>query len=249
MIALVRSEWLKLRTVRSNVVMIGVAILLPLIVMLLTTALMNTENANDNTVPNVVLGSGALSILLFGIVGVLCVTQEYSQGTIRLTLAATPSRARVFLSKVAVVVSLAAVSCTLILATATLGGRAILSSRGVEVPLMATNASSAYGALIAMAVIVSLLGLGIGQFTRNPPSAVAILVLWPLLAEGLVGNLLAVVVGDGLRDWLPFGNGLAATFLDVESLQFGRWGAIGYFAGWSFVVALVAQRLFQRRDA
>ena len=249
MISLIRSEWLKLRTVRSNVVMIGVAILLPLIVMLLTTALMNTENANDNTVPNVVLGSGALSILLFGIVGVLCVTQEYSQGTIRLTLAATPSRARVFLSKVAVVVSLAAVSCTFILATATLGGRAILSSRGVEVPLMATNASSAYGALIAMAVIVALLGLGIGQFTRNPPSAVAILVLWPLLAEGLVGNLLAVVVGDGLRDWLPFGNGLAATFLDVESLQFGRWGAIGYFAGWSFVVALVAQRLFQRRDA
>jgi ABC-2 type transport system permease protein len=247
--ALIRSEWLKLRTVRSNVVMISVAILLPVIAMMLTTALMNIENANDNTVPNVVLGSGALSILLFGIVGVLCVTQEYSQGTIRLTLAATPSRLRVFVSKVVVVVLLAMVASSFVLATATIGGRAILSSRGVETPLMAANASSAYGALIAMAAIVSLLGLGIGQFTRNPPSAVAILVLWPLLAEGLVGNLLAIVVGEGLRDWLPFGNGLAATFLDVESLQFGRWGAIGYFAAWSLAVALVAERLFQRRDA
>ena len=85
MIALIRSEWIKLRTVRSNITMSCFAVALPLLITLLTTAFIGIDSVDDQTVSAVLSGSGSLSVLLFGIIGVLAITQEYSQGTIRLT--------------------------------------------------------------------------------------------------------------------------------------------------------------------
>ena len=94
MMSIVRSEWLKLRTVRSNVTLAIVAILLPLAITLLTAVFIKIRDVDDSTIPAVLLGSGTMSVLLMGVVGVLVITQEYSQGTIRLTFAATPHRSR-----------------------------------------------------------------------------------------------------------------------------------------------------------
>ena len=43
MIALIRSEWLKLRTVRSNITMTCFAVVLPLAITLLTTAFIGLD--------------------------------------------------------------------------------------------------------------------------------------------------------------------------------------------------------------
>jgi ABC-type transport system involved in multi-copper enzyme maturation permease subunit len=130
MIALIRSEWLKLRTVRSNITMACFAVVLPLAITLLTTAFIGIDSVDDRTVSAVLLGSGSLSVLLFGIIGVLAITQEYSQGTIRLTLAANPRRTRVFVAKAIVLSILSAGLTAFIILVGNTAGEAILDSRG-----------------------------------------------------------------------------------------------------------------------
>ena len=249
MISLIRSEWLKLRTVRSNITMACFAVILPLAITLLTTAFIDVYSVDDATVSAVLLGSGSLSVLLFGIIGVLAITQEYSQGTIRLTLAANPRRTRVYVAKAIVLAILSGGLTAFIILVGNTAGEAILDSRGAVGKLSNGDMGQAYLGMIALSILVSLLGMAIGTLTRNPPSAVAVLVLWPLLLESLIGGLLSIAISDEIFKWMPFQTGLTALQLEDYDLEFGRWGSIGYFGLWVLALSLFAYTVFKRRDA
>ena len=111
------------------------------------------------------------------------------------------------------------------------------------------DTGQAYLALITLSVVVSLLGMAIGTLTRNPPSAVTILVLWPLLLESLIGGLLSVAISESIFKWMPFHTGLNSLRLEDSDMDFGRWGSVGYFGLWIFGVSLFALARFKRRDA
>ena len=249
MIALIRSEWLKLRTVRSNITMTCFAVALPLAITLLTMAFKNIDSIDDRTVSAVLLGSGSLSVLLFGIIGVLAITQEYSQGTIRLTLAANPRRTRVFVAKGIVLAILSGGLTAFIIFVGNFAGEAILESRDAIGKLSNDKMGQAYLGMIVLSILVSLLGMAIGTLTRNPPSAVTVLVLWPLLLESLIGGLLSVIINDQIFKWLPFRTGLTALQLEDSDMDFGRWGSVGYFGLWILALSLFAHTVFKRRDA
>ena len=249
MIALIRSEWLKLRTVRSNITMACFAVALPLLITLLTMAFVNIRSVDERSVSAVLLGSGSLSVLLFGIIGVLAITQEYSQGTIRLTLAANPRRTRVFVAKGIVLAILSGGLTAFIILVGNTAGEAILDSRGAISKLSNDKMGQAYLGMIALSILVSLLGMAIGTLTRNPPSAVAVLVLWPLLLESLIGGLLSVIINDEIFKWMPFQTGLIALQLEDSDMDFGRWGSLGYFGAWVFGISLIAHTVLRRRDA
>ncbi len=249
MISLIRSEWLKLRTVRSNITMTCFAVLLPLAITLLTTAFIGIDSVDDATVSAVLLGSGSLSVLLFGIIGVLAITQEYSQGTIRLTLAANPRRTRVYVAKAIVLAILSGGLTAFIVLVGNNVGEAILDSRGAVGKLSNSDMGQAYLGMIALSVVVSLLGMAIGTLTRNPPSAVTILVLWPLLLESLIGGLLSIAISDEIFKWMPFQTGLNSLRLEDSDMDFGRWGSVGYFGLWVLALSLFAHSVFKRRDA
>jgi len=249
MIALMRSEWLKLRTVRSNITMACFAVALPLAITLLTMAFKNVDSVDDRTVSAVLLGSGSLSVLLFGIIGVLAITQEYSQGTIRLTLAANPRRTRVYLAKGIVLAILSGGLTAFVILVGNTAGEAILDSRGAVGKLSNDKMGQAYLGMIALSILVSLLGMAIGTLTRNPPSAVAVLVLWPLLLESLIGGLLSVIFNDQVFKWMPFQTGMSALRLEDSDIDFGRWGSVGYFGLWILGFTLFAHLVFKRRDA
>lgn len=249
MIATVRSEWIKLRTVRSNVTTAVVAVLIPLAISLLSVTFMGENNIDSGTLPGFIVGSGSVAVLLIGVIGVLCVTQEYSQGTIRLTLAATPSRPRVYLAKAVVVATIGAALTGVIVLVGNVVGSAIIDAR--DVPALDSNpdAAPAFLAMILMGAVVALLGMAIGALTRNPPSAITILVLWPLLVEGIVGGLLSLAFEDNVARWMPFQSGLNSMFLELPDDGFGRWGSLGYFAAWVLLVMVLAERSLKRRDA
>lgn len=249
MIALVRSEWLKLRTVRSNITMAIVAVALPLAITLLTAAFIGVDGVDERTVSSVLLGSGSLSVLLFGIIGVLAITQEYSQGTVRLTLAATPSRTRVYVAKALVLIILSALLSGFIVLVGNFGGVAILESRDAIGALTNNDMGQAYLAMVAVGVLVALLGMSIGTLTRNPPSAVTFLVLWPLLLESLIGGLLSVAISDEIFKWMPFQTGMNALRLQDSDMDFGRWGSVGYFGIWVLAFSLLAHLYLKRKDA
>lgn len=249
MIATIRSEWIKLRTVRSNVTTAVVAVLIPLAISLLSVTFMGENNIDSGTLPGFIVGSGSVAVLLIGVLGVLCVTQEYSQGTIRLTLAATPSRPRVYLAKGVVVALLGAALTGLVVLIGNVVGSAIIDAR--DVPALDSNpdAAPAFLAMILMGAVVAVLGMAIGALTRNPPSAITTLVLWPLLVEGIVGGLLSLAFDDDVARWMPFQSGLNSMFLELPEDGFGRWGSLGYFAAWVLFVSLIAERSLKRRDA
>ena len=249
MIATIRSEWIKLRTVRSNVTTSVVAVLIPLAISLLSVTFMGENNIDSGTLPGFIVGSGSVAVLLIGVLGVLCVTQEYSQGTIRLTLAATPSRPRVYLAKAVVVALLGAALTGLVVLIGNVVGSAIIDAR--DVPALDSNpdAAPAFLAMILMGAVVAVLGMAIGALTRNPPSAITTLVLWPLLVEGIVGGLLSLAFDDDVARWMPFQSGLNSMFLELPEDGFGRWGSLGYFAAWVLFVSLIAERSLKRRDA
>ena len=249
MIALIRSEWLKLRTVRSNITMACFAVALPLLITLLTMAFINVDSVDERAVSAVLLGSGSLSVLLFGIIGVLAITQEYSQGTIRLTLAANPRRTKVYVAKGIVLAILSGGLTAFIILVGNTAGEAILDSRGAVGKLSNDKMGQAYLGMIALSILVSLLGMAIGTLTRNPPSAVTVLVLWPLLLESLIGGLLSVVINDQIFKWMPFQTGMNALRLEDSDLDFGRWGSVGYFGLWILALSLFAHTVFKRRDA
>ena len=249
MIATIRSEWIKLRTVRSNVTTAIVAMVIPLAISMLSVTFMGENNIDSGTLPGFIVGSGSVAVLLIGVIGVLCVTQEYSQGTIRLTLAATPSRPRVYLAKGVVVALLGAALTSLVVLIGNVVGSAIIDAR--DVPALDSNpdAAPAFLAMILMGAVVAVLGMAIGALTRNPPSAITTLVLWPLLVEGIVGGLLSLAFDDDVARWMPFQSGLNSMFLELPEDGFGRWGSLGYFAAWVLFVSLIAERSLKRRDA
>ena len=249
MIATIRSEWIKLRTVRSNLVMAAAAVILPVAITLLSVSFMKTGNIDSETLSTFITNTGSLAVLLVGVVGVLCVTQEYSQGTIRLTLAATPGRTRVYVAKAVVAALFGAALIGLVIALTIGVGSAILEARDVPGPHTVSTSGVSFAAMIVMGALVAVLGMGIGGLTRNPPGAITTLILWPLLVEGIVGGLLSMAMDEDVRKWMPFQSGFNAMFLEPPQHAFDRWTAIGYFAAWTLAVSALAERSLSRRDA
>ncbi len=252
MIDTLHSEWIKLRTVRMNAVLAVIAIAFPLVITVLTTLLVDIDEMNSGNVVGLVTGTSVITGMLLGVIGAVGITGEFGFNTIRPTFAATPRRSRVLVAKVLLTVLVGAVVQALMVALCFGIGAAIMNNRGGDISL--SNAEGEQWALVGIicfAAIVSLLGLGLGMLIRNTPAAVAVLILWPLVAEGLIGALLAVAGVDHPFKWLPYNAGINLGNPDSTSSaeSLGRvWGGLYFFAV-SAAVAAVGAWSTMTRDA
>jgi hypothetical protein len=176
-----RMEWHKLRTVRSTwyilaifaIAMIGLAV-----VVLgsenyarLPAASRTSFDPTYNSFTGLLLGQ-----LLFGILGVLAVTAEFSSGMIRATFAAAPRRPLVLAAKAAVFGAVTLAAGEICAFAAFLAGQAALrapaphAALGQPGVLRAVLMSGCYPALIA------LIGLGLGAVVRHTAGAICTLV-------------------------------------------------------------------------
>jgi ABC-2 type transport system permease protein len=251
MINTIRSEWIKLRTVRMNFVLFILAVAFPVIVSVLVASLASINDLKVSDVVGLVTGSSVVTALLLGVVGAVSISAEFAHGTIRPTFAATPRRMRVLISKAVVIALFAAVAEALVIVFCYAVSSAIASSRGANLSL--SNQPEARAALIGIvvfAVIVSLLGFGIGMVIRNTPAAVAVLILWPLVVENIIMAILSAAGVDNPQKFLPYisgfglGNPNAPT---SESLSRVAGGL--YFGAVTAVVAMAGALITARRDA
>jgi hypothetical protein len=107
------------------------------------------------------------------------------------------------------------------------------------------------GAIALYAMLAAVLAVGVGALIRASAGAVALLLLWPLVVEPLLGNM--PNIGTDIGPYLPFGN--AFRFTGVQwlypeyAMPWGELGSIVYFAVVSAAVFVAALVTVNRRDA
>jgi ABC-2 type transport system permease protein len=99
------------------------------------------------------------------------------------------------------------------------------------------------------ASLVTLFGLSIGLIVRSSPAAVALVILWPLLVEGLLSGLLTAAGVHKVRRWMPYSSGQRIWTADTADEMFGRLASGLYFAGFVVLLLVIGTVLTQRRDA
>lgn len=252
MIDTLRSEWIKLRTVRMNAVLAIIAVAFPLVITVLTAVLIDADDMDARDLVGLVTGTSIVTGMLLGVIGAAGITSEFGFGTIRPTFAATPKRSQVLVAKAVLTVVVGLVVEAAMVALCFGIGSAVLNGRGGSVRFAdAGDARWALLGIVVFAGIVSLLGFGLGMLIRSTPAAISVLILWPLVGESLVGGLLfAAGVEDGFK-WLPYNAGinLGSPETGAGSESLGRvWGGLYFFAVTAVITVLGALST-SKRDA
>jgi ABC-2 type transport system permease protein len=246
-----RSEWIKLRTVMVHWVLLVIAVGFPLVIVTLVASFGTIDAGIDsNELASLIVGLSVVSAMLLGAMAAISLTSEYSHSTVRPTYAATPKRLRVISAKVVVNTVVVLVTTAFTVSVAWLIGSLVLSARGRSVSLGDSGVVASLVSVVALAVIVSVFGFGLGLVIRNSPATVTILLLWPLLIENLIGLLFTLIGWDGATKWLPYRAGISAAANDSGSTsELGRPNGLLYFAAVSLVIVAFGSWLDQRRDA
>ena len=242
-----RSEWIKLRTARSNLVLLILAATVPVVFTLLITLSIPETDLDENDLFGLLLAGAHIGYILLGVLGVLVIGQEYRHNTIRVTFTADPRRGRVMMAKSIVVLATGLVVGAIATVFSYALGNAVLTSRGLDIPLDGgTQARAAAGSVLLFA-LYGLVGLGLGAIIRATAGAITLLIVWPIIAEGLIGGFFPKI-----GRWLPFmaGDQLTSTrsSLDTTEALSPRSGGL-VFTVFALVVVLIGAVFVTRRDA
>ncbi|MFJ6572975.1 ABC transporter permease [Streptomyces sp. NPDC091292] len=250
----VRSEWTKIRSVASTVWTLGLAFVVTIALGMLISALANSEFNNmsiegqatfDPTFVSFAgMSLGQLAMIVFG---VLVVSNEYSTGMIRTSLAAVPQRMNFLFSKVAVATVLAFVVgmitsfLTFFLGQAMLGAhKTAIGDPGV---LRAVIGGGLYMTLIAM------FSMGVAAMLRSPMLSLGILMPFFFLISNILANVSAT---KKVAQYLPDQAGRrimqVVTPLNNDT-PYGPWGGLGIMVLWVVAALIGGFVLLQRRDA
>ncbi|SEK34512.1 ABC-2 family transporter protein [Streptacidiphilus jiangxiensis] len=250
--AVLRSEWIKVKTVRSTFVTLVVAFFVTVGLSALVSFFTNqnfsklspTERATFDPTQTSLGGVylGQLAVIVFA---VLVIGNEYSTGMIRASLAAVPQRGSLLTAKALIVlglvlpVSLATSFVSFFLGQALLGShKAQLSDPGV---LRAVFGSAGYMTLIA------LFSLGVGFLLRKPVLSLGLLMPFFFLISPILSNVPKV---KNVAHYFPdrAGSEMAATQAN-PNIPFGPGAGFVICLLWVVAALAVGLALFRRRDA
>jgi ABC-2 type transport system permease protein len=251
----VRSEWIKLRSLRSTLytlaasvaITVGLGILFCSFIVARWSVMTAADRAAVDPVSTSIRGV-LLAQLAMGVLGVLFITGEYATGQIRATLAAVPRRLPVLAAKLGVFAVAATVVSVISTVLAFLIGQAILSAHHVGVSLADPGVARAViGAGLYLAG-VGLLGMALGFIFRATAGSIAtlygILLVLPLLADVLPSTWAPHIV-----PYLPGNAGTAVMQVHPDPHTLAPWTGFGLFLGYVAVAVVAAAVLLRRRDA
>jgi ABC-type transport system involved in multi-copper enzyme maturation permease subunit len=251
-----RSEWTKIRSVRSTYWTLFAAatttIGLSAIVCAVYVAQFDKLTARDKADFEPVsfsLTGGVLAQLAIAVLGVLVITSEYGNGMIRTTLAAVPQRLRVLAAKAAVFTAVTlAVTLTACL-SAFFIGQAMLSAKdsGVGIGDPGTL-RTVVGTSLYLAVL-GLLSLGLGALIRKTAGAIS--AIFGMIFVLPAVSLLLPSSMEGIRRYLPSnaGQAIITGSGDAGGDSLSPWVGLGVFFLYAVVVLALAAWALVRRDA
>jgi ABC-2 type transport system permease protein len=244
----IASEWLKFRSLRSTLLVLGAA--MAGMVVFGAIIAYNTRNPAGQD-PEDLVASGPLQgyylgQLLMGALGVLVVSGEYSSGMIRATLAAVPRRVPVLIAKTVVFTVVVGISMVLASVAAFLVAEAVLSGYR---PTFSLADGSTLRVVIGTGIyltLVGLLGSAFAWIVRSTPGALvttfAVILVLPILFE-----LVFPSWGDYIAAYLPTGAGQSFSTNLAQPHALPPWEGLGLMVAW-VVAALVAAGIALRRS-
>lgn len=249
MMGVLRSELFKLRTTRATKLVLATAVILPAFIFVMTSIFGFSNGSSSSSLAALVAAVSALVGLLMGVVGVLCSTQEYSQGTIRITLVATPQRYKVLLAKLFTVVTVSVGATLSLLVLSMIPSAIILRSRDVDFEIIGRDVRIIFSMFIVITML-SLLGLFLGLLFKSSPGAISALLLWPTIIEGLIFALLSLAFEGNILRFAPVqGNGFSLVN-EFRYPEDNSWLlSLGYFSAFVAVIVILGTFFFSRRDA
>src|ERR1700733_14510349 len=205
----IRSEWMKFRSLRSTLYTLLAAVALTIgigaLFSAVTASQYHTFSAADKAAFSPVstsLEGISFAVVAFGVLGVLLMSSEYSTGMIRASLTAVPRRLPVLWGKLAVFagvifsVSLVASFISFFL------GQALLNSHQLGVSITAPGAlRSVIGAALYVSV-AGMIGVALGALFRNTAAGIATFAGIFFVIPPLTG-LLPASISDHLTQYLP----------------------------------------------
>jgi len=253
-----RSEWTKLRSVRSTgfslLAMAAIAIGL---MSLIAWATMNRWPRLEaperldlaaHPLEVILVRPIFVSQLVVAVLGVMVISAEYTTGMIRSTLQAQPRRLTVLTAKVIVFAALMLVVGELLSFAAFFVGRPIISAH-IPVSLSDPGVTrSVLGAGLFLAVL-GLFALAFGAILRHTAGAITAVLGIVLILSNLTG-LLPDSWGRHINAWMPTNAGQLIMQPKPEPGDLlSAWQGLAVFAGWTALLLIVAAVLFVKRDA
>jgi len=192
---ILKSEWLKLVSVPTTWLLLGMMLLIEGLAAGLLTGLADLEDLKGRNPAQLLIGTPLPTVIIFTL-GALLATNEYRHGTANHTFVITPRRERVIAAKLAVGLVVGIVAALLYIAVNAGLGLAILSSR--DVPVDGDLAVNVYSGVGVGIVLGCLIGVALGALLRNQIATIVVgLVLF--LARGVF----ALFIGEDVGKYFP----------------------------------------------
>ncbi len=181
--AALRSEWIKLRSLRSTPALLGAVVIIGVLLSWVVATFVKTDPDTHKvfTIGETFIFSTWLTTVLAVVMGTLLFTSEVQHGTLATVVTTQPARAVIVIAK-------AAIGFCLGLAMGIAGmaagfGGAVLG--GLEAGDTSGSLTTALWGLL-LTSLAPVLGLGIGMIIRHSAGAAATVLVWALVIENLV---------------------------------------------------------------
>jgi ABC-2 type transport system permease protein len=250
-----KSEWTKLRSVRSTMWTLGVTVVLGIGISALVTwqtrahwstmSPLNQQTFDPAQTSLVGLFVGQFAI---GVLGALVLSAEYGTGTIRATFSAAPRRPMVLVAKAAVFGVVALVVAEVVAFVAFFLGQALLSAPATHATLSTPGAlRQVVGGGLYIAIL-GLFALGLAAIVRHTAGAICAYLGIILMVPIIIAFLPSSIQID-VRRFLP--DRIGATMISATSDPhlFSPWIGLLLLCGYAVAVLIVGGVMLVRRDA
>lgn len=253
---LTRSEWTKLKTLRSTWWSLSVAVFASLAFTIIATAVYThdfphldaatqTEFKQD-TIGLILQPAAQFGVLAVCVLGVLLIASEYSTGMIRATMLAAPKRTSALVAKgaafgglILVLAEVLAFVCFFIGSSITRAHASV--SLGDPTTLRAVGAFGLY--MAAMAVI----SLSVGALVRHTAAGISIILAMQFVLPGVL-SLIPGSLGAHVSDALPSGATVMMSSGHNASNTYTPLQGLGILLAWTAVLGAAALVSIKKRD-
>ena len=252
------AEWLKLTSLRSTYITLGLGFVLSLVATGLTALAFGstfdgwseTQQATFEPITFAMVGN-VIALIVVTVFGVLTVSSEYSTGMIRLSMIATPRRSRVLWAKLVLVFGITLAIGIATVAGMFLVGQAVLSQ--YDMPTASLGDADALKMVLGLGAATPLfpvIGFTLGIILRSTAGAItaALGLLWlPLVFKDLLPlwaqeNILSLLPGSAVDSF-------TITHIVQSSTDSAPAVGVALVVAWLAGFVGVAQLLLHRRDA